>query len=407
MSLNFDIFFSICQTEVDGFMPNERQMLLNFFDQVKLADQLGFGCAWVAETHLSCQVQKENPFAVIPHFKGEIGLNTDILQLSHLVFEQTERIHMGSAICNIICNGGPIAHAERLKTFLTFHSLRESEKRKLEFGFAAGRFPFSNIPYGFRPRNLVEQAAWPVLKGRIFHQATEIFLRLLKKEIFSIKDVRPMVIEEKDFRSAADWHKVVEAYQAERGGTPERIAIDSIWHFDKVGVIPFEAPMDNLRLTIGSHDPKAQILANEFLPVGVFNLSITPSSEIDETHDRMKKHFHPDGGEWSRRYMPRTVLVFIDTEGKSESERNENAERKAKKALATYWQAIEGTLDQSRVDRAVDNALIGSPERIISQIKERFHPQDRLMLWFDLSNHDSESVKKSMRNFMECVAPNV
>ena len=84
--MKFDVFFSICQTEVDGEIPSEKKMFENFFDQLELADELGFGTAWVAETHLSCQVQKENPDPVIPHFKGEIGLNTDILQMAHKVF---------------------------------------------------------------------------------------------------------------------------------------------------------------------------------------------------------------------------------------------------------------------------------------------------------------------------------
>jgi hypothetical protein len=111
--MKFDIFLSICQTEVDGFMPSEKVMFQNFFDQIRLADDLDFGTAWVAETHLSCQVQKENPGAVIPHFKGEIGLNTDILQVAHQVFSKTKKINIGSAIRNIICNGGPIAHERK------------------------------------------------------------------------------------------------------------------------------------------------------------------------------------------------------------------------------------------------------------------------------------------------------
>ena len=140
--MKFDIFLSICQTEVDGYTPSEKQMFQNFFDQVQWADQLGFGTAWVAETHLSCQVQKENPGRVIPDFKGEIGLNTDILQLAHLVFAKTRKIHVGSAIRNIICNGGPIAHAEAIRTFLTLHDLKPNEERKLHIGFAAGRVTF-------------------------------------------------------------------------------------------------------------------------------------------------------------------------------------------------------------------------------------------------------------------------
>ena len=78
---------------------------------VILADRLGFGTAWVAESHLSTEVQKTNPGAVIPHFVGEIGLNTDILQLAHRVFGRTKQIGVGSAIMNILCNGGPIAAA--------------------------------------------------------------------------------------------------------------------------------------------------------------------------------------------------------------------------------------------------------------------------------------------------------
>src|SRR5260370_2638993 len=115
--MEFDIFFSICQTDVHGYMPNERVMFENFFEQVELADRLGFGTAWVAESHLSTEVQEMNPGAVIPHFVGEIGLNTDILQLAHRIFGRTKRIGVRSAIMNILCNGGPIPGAQRLPPF--------------------------------------------------------------------------------------------------------------------------------------------------------------------------------------------------------------------------------------------------------------------------------------------------
>src|SRR5436305_9753491 len=128
-TVEFDIFFSICQTEVDGYLPDERTMLANFFEQVELADRLGFGTAWVAESHLSTEVQKSNPGAVIPHFVGEIGLNTDILQLAHRVFARTRQIGTGSASPNTLCNGRPIAHAERVRTFLALHGLDPDEKR--------------------------------------------------------------------------------------------------------------------------------------------------------------------------------------------------------------------------------------------------------------------------------------
>src|SRR5438105_15236355 len=139
-------------------MPSERVMFENFFEQVDLADPLGFGTAWVAESHLSTSVQKTNLAAVIPHFVREIRLNTDILQLAHRIFARTKRIGVGSAIMNILCNGGPIAAAERVKTFLALHGLDPKEQRTLTVGFASGRFPYINIPYGIVPRNDFEKA---------------------------------------------------------------------------------------------------------------------------------------------------------------------------------------------------------------------------------------------------------
>src|SRR5205823_2178274 len=186
-------------------------MFRNFFEQVELADALGFGTAWVAESHLSTEVQKMNPGAVIPHFVGEIGLNTDILQLAHRVFARTKRIGVGSAIMNILCNGGPIAAAERIKTFLSLHGLNPEEKRLLTIGFASGRFPFINIPYGIVPRNAVEEAAWPVVKNKIFEEATEIFLRLLRGETLNSAMITPRALRRADFRSDADWQRVVDA----------------------------------------------------------------------------------------------------------------------------------------------------------------------------------------------------
>lgn len=392
--MRFDIFFSICQTPVDGFMPNERGMFGNFFSQALLADELGCGTAWVAETHLSCQIQKRNPGAVIPHFEGEIGLNTDILQLAHVLFAKTKRMHVGSAIRNIQCNGGPIAHAEAIRTFLTYHGLDPGERRILDIGFASGRFPFSNVPYGVRPRNEMEKLAWPVLRGKVFQECTEIFLRLLRGDVLASRDVTPKTLTRADFRADEDWEKVLAAH----GSRTEKIEIAPLWLFDQVGVIPFEAPLDNLRLTIGAHDLQTQIFANQFYPCGVFNLSITPSAQIEKTHEAMKKAFHPKGGTWTRSHMPRTVLVFHDPSPAK-------AKQKALKAMETYWKAIEGTLDPEKVRNAVDNALVGDSAAIADEAAKRFHRDDRLMLWFDFNNHDNDDVCRSMRAFFEEVAP--
>ena len=394
--MELDIFFSISQTEVDGTMPDERTMFANFFEQIELADRLGFGTAWVAESHLSTEVQKTNPGAVIPHFVGEIGLNTDILQLSHRVFARTKRISMGSAILNILCNGGPIAHAERIKTFLALHGLDPDEKRILTIGFASGRFPFINIPYGIVPRNAVEEAAWPVMKNKIFEEATEIFLRLLKGETLNSSMIAKQSLKRSDFRTDADWERVLAAY----GERIDEIPVAPRYVFPNLKIVPQESRMDLLRLSIGSHDPATQIFANTILPVGVFNLSITPGDEIEKTNVRMREHYHPDGGPWQRRLMPRTVLVFIDDDA-------DHAAAAARKALENYWRALEGTLDEEKVRRATNNALVGTPEMIAKQVRERFDPEDRLMLWFDFNNHDSQQVMKSMSDFMTKVAPHV
>ncbi|HXG57715.1 MAG TPA: LLM class flavin-dependent oxidoreductase [Thermoanaerobaculia bacterium] len=391
--MEFDVFFSICQTEVDGYLPDERTMFENFFEQVALADELGFGTAWVAESHLSTEVQKTNPGAVIPHFVGEIGLNTDILQLAHRIFARTKRIGVGSAIMNILCNGGPIAAAERIRTFLTLHGLDREESRLLTVGFASGRFPFINVPYGIVPRDPVEAAAWPVVKNTIFEEATEIFLRLLRGETLNSAMIAPRYLRRADFRSDADWQRVLEAF----GQYVDAIPLQPRWRFPNLKIIPQQAPMHLLRLSIGSHDPKTQIFANTIMPVGVFNLSITPGDEIEKTNERMKIHYHPDGGGWHRRLMPRTVLVFINDDPLK-------AQEESRAALSTYWKALEGTLDEEKVRRATNNALIGDAEAIAVQIRERFHPEDRLMLWFDFNNHDSARVMRSMRDFMTRVA---
>jgi alkanesulfonate monooxygenase SsuD/methylene tetrahydromethanopterin reductase-like flavin-dependent oxidoreductase (luciferase family) len=405
--MKFDIFLSICQNEVNGQMPSERQMFANFFSQVQLADELGFGTAWIAETHLSCQVQKQNPMAVIPDFKGEIGLNTDILQMAHLVFNKTKNIKVGSAIRNILCNGGPIAHAEAVKTFLTLHSFHHGPERTLELGFAAGRFPFSNRPYGIRPRTPGEERSWSVLNGRIFLQATEIFLRLLNGEILSIEDISPIELTPNLFRSPEDWDQVVASFAQEgRSLDNGRITLPPFWQFEKVGVIPFDAPLEYLNLTIGAHWSEAHELANRYRPCGVFNLSITPPEVIEATHENMKKVYHPDGGEWHRDLMPRTVLVFMSDDPNLSQEANDaKAREQAMEANAAYWTAIQGTIDPVKLARAVDNALVGHPDTVIGQLKERFDPEDRLMLWFDFNNHDNLDVSRTMTTFMEKVAP--
>ena len=114
----------------------------------------------------------------------------------------------------------------------------------------------------------------------------------------------------------------------------------------------------------------------------------------------MTKAFHPKGGTWTRAQMPRTLMVFPDRDEKK-------ARTQAEKTLATYWQAMEGTVDPSKVSMAVENALVGTPQMIVDQLKSRVRQDDRLMLWFDLNNHDNDNVKHAMRLYMEEVVPHV
>ena len=66
---------------------------------------------------------------------------------------------------------------------------------------------------------------------------------------------------------------------------------------------------------------------------------------------------------------------------------------------------IQPSSRDNPVERAATNALIGNAEEVASQALERFHPEDRLMLWFDFFNHDSQRVMQNMEAFMQRVKP--
>ena len=406
--MRFDIFFSISQTPVAGFLPSEAAMFRNFFAQVQAADELGFGTAWIAESHLSSEVQKRHRDPVIPHWQGEVGLNVDFLQLAHQIFRRTRRIEAGSAVMNILCNGGPVAHAERVAAFCTLHGVEPQERRRIHVGFAAGRFDFMNRASGIVPRDGVEQAAWPALKGKVFAEACSIFLRALRGDVFSSDDIPATELVRGDFRSDDDWARVLGAAGGMGSTTPERIGIASRWTFEPLKIVPQEWRRDLLQLLIGSHDPRLQEEVNRILPVQVFNLSITRPEIIEDTHRRLAAAYHPSGGAWQRGYMPRTVFVFLNAQpGLPAEQQRAAAQEEARMALGAYWTALEGTLDPAKVSNAADNALVGNAADVAAQIVERFHPQDRLMLWFDFFNHDNARVIANMESFMRQVCPAV
>ena len=405
--MQYDIFFSISHTPVDGQTPTEREMFQNFFEQVRAADSQGFGTAWVAQTHLSTQVQKGNRNPVVPHYEGEIGLNNDIFQLAHKVFAQTQQIHIGSAVMNIICNGGPMAAADRVAAFSSLHGLDPAETRKLHIGFSAGRFQFMNEAYGVVPRDAIEEAAWPALRGQVFAEACEIFLRLVRGDTLSSEDIAPTILTRANFRSDEDWARV-RAAAATLGRDGDAIPVPNRWAFETLKIVPQDWRRDVVEFMIGSHDPRVQDAVNRILPVKVANLSITAADKINATHERMAKSFHADGGPWKRSYMPRTLMVFVNDEpGLSPEAQREQAHQEARKALGMYWKALTGTIDPNKIEAAANNAVIGTADDVAAQLVERFHPDDRLMLWFDFYNHDCARVIRNQRAFVDKVAPQV
>ena len=211
--MKHDIFFSISQTPgVAGGTPSEKEMYDNYFEQLKHADRLGFGVGWIAQAHLSTETQKSNSQPVVPHWQGEVGLCTDFTQLALESFRATKNIDIGSAVVSILASGGPIAQAERVANTVQFLS-RFDTTRKLHLGFSAGRFEFMARPYGIKPRNEWEKAAWKALRGQIFIEASEIFLRLLRGDTVNSNTVTKTVLSRENFRSDDDWLEVQTAYQ--------------------------------------------------------------------------------------------------------------------------------------------------------------------------------------------------
>ena len=402
--MEHDIFFSISQTpDHEGHIPSERTMFKNYFQQLTLADELGFGVGWIAQSHLSTETQKSNSRPVVPHWKGEVGLCTDFPQLAMESFRQTSRIEIGSAVVSILASGGPIAQAERIANTLQLLAVKGDE-RKLHVGFSAGRFEFMARPYGIVPRTPTEEAAWPALRGQIFLEASEIFLRLLRGDVVHSDEIRPTILTRDNFRSDDDWENVQNAH----GSKDDSITIDRRYVFEDIRIVPNKFDRNQLVLVAGTHDPKAQIFVNKYLPVRVFNLSITQPEVIDATHERMRQCFHSDGGEWKRSDMPRTTFVFVnDEDGLTSEEQRTAAQSEADLSLSAYWNALEGTIDPTKVQNAAQNALIGNVEDVAHQLVERFHPQDRVMAWFDFFNHDSDRVCRNMRAYMEKVVPRV
>ncbi|MDN5913817.1 MAG: LLM class flavin-dependent oxidoreductase [Pseudonocardia sp.] len=402
--MDFDVFCSLARTPRDGVLPDEATLLGELLDQAVLADQLGFGCLWVAEAHFSIQAQKAHDRPVMPHWDGEVGLNPDICQLAGAVFARTRRLEVGSAIMNIV-GPGPLIAAERVSNFLAWHGLDLSESRRMNVGFASGRYDFVNRTYGLVPRSPAEAAAWSRIRGALLQEAAEIFVRLLQGEELSADDVAPPTLS----RTAVGDPELFDALRVAPGGAvpgdEEHVAVARRWSFDRTRLVPGFRP-ELLQLYAGTHLPSLQAYLNRFAPVRVFNLSITKPEDIERTHERMVDVYHPAGGPWRRPYMPRTVFVFLNGDprltGRSQ---RAAAQARAEMALTSYWIAMDGTLDPARLADSSSNAVVGNPADVARQLRERFHPDDRVMLWFDFFRPSGETVLEEMTIFAEQVLP--
>ncbi len=405
--MKFDLFCSLCQGSLTQDLPKEKKILENFLSQAKLADHLGIETLWLAESHLSSETQKKNKKPVIPHFKGEVSLNTDSFQLAHLVYSSTKKIGLGTAIRNIVCNGGPLAHAEAVRYFLFLQELSKFKDRSLRLGFASGRFEYSNSPYSIRPRDAFEENFWPEVKGKVLKEACQIFLKGILGHEFSSAEIENSFIRKEDVKSEKIWEEMLKTLsrRSDYEISENTIRLKKWWLFEEVKVIPNDVSLKKVEFYIGSHSPEIQNLANDITPCKVFNLSITSEEVIEETHKRMEEVYRQKNLSWKREFMPRTVLVFLNGDKSlSSKEQSNRAKEHAKKALTTYWQALEGTIDPVKIEKATDNALCGNPQEVCEQIESRFHREDRLMLWFDLNCHENLVIKNSMKCFFEDVA---
>jgi alkanesulfonate monooxygenase SsuD/methylene tetrahydromethanopterin reductase-like flavin-dependent oxidoreductase (luciferase family) len=405
--MKFDVFHSIGRIDSLPIKLTDREVFGQFFSQVQAAEDLGYGLMWVAESHFSSEVQKQNPGAVIPHYAGEVGLNADSMQLAQAVFARTRKIGFGTAILNIVGgNGGPIAAADRVRTLAWLNGLSHNP-RELKIGVAAGRFPYINQPFGIVPRDPIETALWPQYQQLIFIEALEIFLRLAGGETLASVDVTSHQIDRAKFRDDASWMRACQALKSlgvdleDLGSLPYQ----KRWVFERLKLVPMQDRLEDstrLGFVLGSHDPLARDHGLKFADLDVFNLSFTPPAAINQVHAVMGAKAKEAGRIWHRSRMPRTVLVFIDKNPKE-------AEERASRCFDTYIEAMRGTVATPDKNFLMERALIGDSQMIREQLSpghsKGFHPDDRLMLWFEFNQADGHAVEHQMRLFAEEVLP--
>jgi alkanesulfonate monooxygenase SsuD/methylene tetrahydromethanopterin reductase-like flavin-dependent oxidoreductase (luciferase family) len=399
--MQFDLFHSIGRIDLLKPIPADRAIFSAFIEQCCLGEDLGYSTMWVAESHFSSEIQKSNARPVIPHYRGEVGLNADSFQLSQLLFAKTRTIGFGTAIHNIVGgNGGPIASADRVRT-LAFLNSMNSSPRKLHIGVASGRFPYINAPFGIVPRSELEKILWPQYQRLIFIEALEIFLRLSRSEALASSQIKQWRIDRSLFRSDEEFAAAMTA----SGSSADGVAYQPRWDFERLMLVPEMREQDYaswMNFVLGSHDPMARDHGLKFADLDIFNLSFTPPSQLAKVHEEMFVRYRESGRLWHRSRMPRTVLVFID-------QISARAREMASRCFDVYIEAMRGTVVLPPKDELMARALIGDPSELRDQLSHDnpngFHHDDRLMLWFEFNQNDHEAIKTQMRLFAEKVMP--
>jgi len=387
----FDLFHSVSDPRIQGQCLGAERVFNQFVEQAKLAEELGADTVWAAESHFSSETQKKNRFATIPFFEGEVGINSDSFQLMQLLQQKTKRIHLGVAIHNIVGgSGGPIASADRLNSLNFYNQALWEGKRTLRWGVAAGRFPYQNTPYQVVPRSESEKQLWGEIKPYIFLEALEIFLRLLQGEELGSEQVRQWTLDPGHFKDEELKRKY-----------PKGFDIPKWWNFEPLRLVPQVANQEGLEIVLGSHDPKALDWGLNFWDLSLFNLSFTSPQQIESLHQKMHSLSKVSGRKWMRTRLPRTVMVFIDKNSK-------RAHELASQVLDQYIEAMRDTALVPQKEVLLSRALVGDPSEIREQIQvgssRGFHTEDRLMLWFEFNQMNSDEIKNQMKLFWEEVA---
>ena len=136
----------------------------------------------------------------------------------------------------------------------------------------------------------------------------------MRGDIVSSEMIGNTILTRENFRSDEDWSKVQNEACKHFGleSVPDSIDMGNRYEFEEIKIIPQNWDRGLLNLILGSHDQNLQREVNKWLPVQVFNLSITLPKIINE-NKRMRMHI-TQTVVTGRDMMPRTVMVFINEE---------------------------------------------------------------------------------------------